>query len=106
MQTRAQRLGELRADFEAVTRRLGLSLSELRLALTEVYQARGELKRLREESWHAECSVAPGAFLAAPTPHRVDADDRYWHFADIDAAVRHALLGGKADIANFHSDVR
>ena len=49
MQTNAQRLAELRADFEAVARRLGLPLSELRLALTEVYQARRELKRLREE---------------------------------------------------------
>jgi hypothetical protein len=35
MQTHAQRLAELRADFEAVARRLGLPLSELRLALTE-----------------------------------------------------------------------
>jgi RNA polymerase primary sigma factor len=49
MQTHAQRLAELRADFEVVARRLGLPLSELRLALTEVYQARQELKRLREE---------------------------------------------------------
>lgn len=49
MQTNTQRLAELRADFEAVARRLGLPLSELRLALTEVYQARRELKRLREE---------------------------------------------------------
>ncbi len=49
MQTNAQRLAELRADFEAVARRLGLPLSKLRLALTEVYQARRELKRLREE---------------------------------------------------------
>ena len=49
VQTHAQRLGELRADFEAVARRLGLPLSELRLALTEVYQARRELKRLRED---------------------------------------------------------
>jgi RNA polymerase primary sigma factor len=49
MQTHAQRLAELRADFEAVARRIGLPLSELRLALTEVYQARQELKRLREE---------------------------------------------------------
>ena len=49
MQTHAQRLAELRADFEAVALRLGLPLSELRLALTEVYQARRELKRLREE---------------------------------------------------------
>ena len=30
MQTPAQRLAELRADFEAVARRLGLPLSELR----------------------------------------------------------------------------
>jgi RNA polymerase primary sigma factor len=49
MQTHAQRLAALRADFEAVARRLGLPLSALRLALTEVYQARRELKRLREE---------------------------------------------------------
>src|SRR4029077_3278942 len=49
MQSHAQRLAELRADFEAVARLLGLPLSELRLALTEVYQARRELKRLREE---------------------------------------------------------
>jgi RNA polymerase primary sigma factor len=49
MQTHAQRLAELRADFEAVARRLGLPLSELRLALTEVYQARRELKQLREQ---------------------------------------------------------
>ena len=53
MQTHAQRLAELRADFEAVALRLGLPLSELRLALTEVYQARRELKRLREEMVHA-----------------------------------------------------
>jgi len=49
MQTHAQRLAELRADFEAVARRLGLPLSELRLALTEVYQTQRELKRLRNE---------------------------------------------------------
>ena len=49
MQTHAQRLAELRADFEAVARRLGLPLSELRPALKEVYQARREQKRLREE---------------------------------------------------------
>ncbi len=49
MQTHAQRLVELRADFEAVARRLGLPLSELRLALTEIYHARREQKRLREE---------------------------------------------------------
>jgi RNA polymerase primary sigma factor len=49
MQTHAQALAELRTNFEAVARRLGLPLSELRLALTEVYQARRELKRLREE---------------------------------------------------------
>ena len=49
MQTHAQRLAELRADFEAVARRLGLPLSELRLGLTEVNEARRELKRLREE---------------------------------------------------------
>ena len=49
MQTHAQRLAELRADFEAVARRLGLPLSEVRLALTEIYQARREQKRLREE---------------------------------------------------------
>ncbi len=49
MQTHAQRLAELRADFEAVAWRLGLPLSELRLALTEIYQARREQKRLREE---------------------------------------------------------
>jgi RNA polymerase primary sigma factor len=49
MQTHAQRLAELRADFEVVARRLGLPLSELRLALTEIYQARREQKRLREE---------------------------------------------------------
>ena len=49
IQTHAQRLVELRADFEAVARRLGLPLSELRLALTEIYHARREQKRLREE---------------------------------------------------------
>ena len=49
MQTHAQRLAELRADFEVVARRLGLPLSDLRLALTEVYQARQELKQLREQ---------------------------------------------------------
>jgi RNA polymerase primary sigma factor len=49
MQTHAESLAELRAAFEAVAWRLGLPLSELRLALTEVYQARRELKRLREE---------------------------------------------------------
>jgi RNA polymerase primary sigma factor len=53
MQTHARRLDELRVDFEAVALRLGLPLSELRLALTEVYQARRELKRLREEMVHA-----------------------------------------------------
>jgi RNA polymerase primary sigma factor len=49
MQTHAQRLADLRADFEAIAWRLGLPLSELRLALTEVYQAWREQKRLREE---------------------------------------------------------
>jgi len=49
VQTHAHRLAELRADFEAVARPLGLPLSELRLALTEIYQARRELKRLRDE---------------------------------------------------------
>jgi RNA polymerase primary sigma factor len=49
MQTHAQRLADLRADFEAIAWRLGLPLSELRLALMKVYQARRELKRLREE---------------------------------------------------------
>ena len=49
VQTHAERLAELRRDFEAVARRLGLPLSELRLALAEVYQARRELKRLREK---------------------------------------------------------
>ena len=49
LQTHAQRLAALRADFEAIARRLGLPLAELRLALTDVYQARRELKRLREE---------------------------------------------------------
>jgi RNA polymerase primary sigma factor len=48
-QTHAQCLAELRADFEAVARRIGLPLSELRLALTEVSQARRELKQLREQ---------------------------------------------------------
>ncbi|HEU0017446.1 MAG TPA: sigma-70 family RNA polymerase sigma factor [Methyloceanibacter sp.] len=49
MQTHAQALAELRADFEALAGRVGLPLAELRLALTEVYQARRALKRLREE---------------------------------------------------------
>jgi RNA polymerase primary sigma factor len=49
MQTHAQSLAELRAAFEVVAQRLGLPLSELRLALTEVYQARREQKRVREE---------------------------------------------------------
>ena len=49
LQTHAQRLAALRADFEAVARRLGLPLSELRLELAEVYQARREQKRLRED---------------------------------------------------------
>ena len=49
MQTHAQRLADLRADFEAIAWRLGLPLSELRLALVKIYQARRELKRLREE---------------------------------------------------------
>ena len=49
MQTHVQRLADLRADFQAIAWRLGLPLSELRLALTEVYQARREQKRLREE---------------------------------------------------------
>jgi RNA polymerase primary sigma factor len=49
MQTHAQRLAELRSDFEAVAWRLGLPPSELRLALAEVYQARRELKQLREQ---------------------------------------------------------
>ena len=49
VQTHAERLAELRRDFEAVARRLGLPLSEVRLALAEVYHARRELKRLREK---------------------------------------------------------
>ena len=49
VQTHAERLAELRRDFEAVARRLGLPLSELRLVLAEVYQARRGLKRLREK---------------------------------------------------------
>jgi RNA polymerase primary sigma factor len=49
MQTHAQSLAELHAAFEVVAQRLGLPLFELRLALTEVYQARREQKRLREE---------------------------------------------------------
>jgi RNA polymerase primary sigma factor len=49
MQEHAQVLTELRADFEAPARRVGLPLVELRLALTEIHRARRELKRLREE---------------------------------------------------------
>jgi RNA polymerase primary sigma factor len=49
MQTHAQHLAELRAAFETVARRLGLPLSELRLVLMKVYQARRRLKQLREE---------------------------------------------------------
>jgi len=49
MQAHAQSLAELHAAFEVVAQRLGLPLFELRLALTEVYQARREQKRLREE---------------------------------------------------------
>jgi RNA polymerase primary sigma factor len=49
VQTHAERLAELRRDFEAVARRLGLPLPEVHLALAEVYQARRELKRLGEK---------------------------------------------------------
>jgi RNA polymerase primary sigma factor len=49
IQEHAQALAELRADFEALAKRVGLPLFELRLALTEIHRARRELKRLREE---------------------------------------------------------
>ena len=49
MQEHAEALAELRADFEALALRVGLPLADLRVALTDIYQARRELKRLREE---------------------------------------------------------
>jgi RNA polymerase primary sigma factor len=49
MQEHAQALAALRADFEALALRVGLPLSELRAALTDVHRARRELKRLREQ---------------------------------------------------------
>jgi RNA polymerase primary sigma factor len=49
MQEHAQALSECRADFEALARRVGLPLVELRLVLREIHQARRELRRLREE---------------------------------------------------------
>jgi RNA polymerase primary sigma factor len=48
-QTHAHRLAELSAELKDIAQRLGLPLIELRRALTEVSQARRELKRLREE---------------------------------------------------------
>ena len=49
MQEHVEALAELRADFEALALRVGLPLAELRVALTDIHQARRELKRLREE---------------------------------------------------------
>ena len=49
MQEHAEALAELRADFEALALGVGLPLADLRVALTDIYQARRELKRLREE---------------------------------------------------------
>lgn len=49
MREHARALAELRTDFEALAKRVGLPLVELRLALTEIHRARRELKRLREE---------------------------------------------------------
>jgi len=49
MQEHAQTLAELHADFEALARRVGLPLVELRLALKEIHRARRGLKQLREE---------------------------------------------------------
>jgi RNA polymerase primary sigma factor len=49
MREHAEALAELRADFEALALRVGLPLAELRVALTDIHQARRELKRLREE---------------------------------------------------------
>jgi RNA polymerase primary sigma factor len=60
MQEHAEALTELRADFEALALRVGLPLAELRVALTDIHQARRELKRLREEmvSSHLRLVVA------------------------------------------------
>jgi RNA polymerase primary sigma factor len=49
MREHAEALAELRGDFEALALRVGLPLAELRVALTDIHQARRELKRLREE---------------------------------------------------------
>jgi RNA polymerase primary sigma factor len=49
MQEHAQALAQLRVEMEALARRVGLPLVELRLALTEIHRPRRELKRLREE---------------------------------------------------------
>jgi RNA polymerase primary sigma factor len=49
IQEHAQVLAELRADFEALARQIGLPVVELRVALTEIHRAQRELKRLREE---------------------------------------------------------
>jgi RNA polymerase primary sigma factor len=45
----AARLAELAVEFKIIASRLGLPLSELRVALTGVARARRELKRLRED---------------------------------------------------------
>jgi RNA polymerase primary sigma factor len=49
MEEHTQTLAELRADFEVLALRVGVPLAELRVALTDIHQARRELKRLREE---------------------------------------------------------
>ena len=48
-QEHAEAIAGLRAEFEAIARRVGLPLAELRVALTEIHQARRVLKRLREQ---------------------------------------------------------
>lgn len=49
----ASALAEFRAESEAVTLRVGLSLNELRVALKDIHRARRELTRLREQMVHA-----------------------------------------------------
>ena len=49
VKTGGDRLTGIAADFKTIAERLGLPLSELRVALTTASQARRKLKRLREE---------------------------------------------------------
>ena len=73
MQTHAQRLVELRADFEAVARRLGLPLSELRLALPRSTM-RGESRSGCARRWCVRISVS---WLPSPRSIEVTA---HWSF--------------------------